>query len=240
VPIPVVIPSGPLSITEAESLAGEQLLAAFAQLLAAGSAGSTTVTPFVPLPVYPNPGGGPPAVNPLVLDTEQKQTMYRHLCIALAHSVILKPQVSTTPTADFIPEAYGTGLLDPGWLPLATAALRGAIILSSTPAGTATALNAEEVTATPTASRVPRADGAGHINSSWLLQDIWSEVPSGAINSSNTVFTTANTFRSGTTRVFLNGLRQKPSTQYAESAGNTITFASAPTAGSSIIVDYSR
>lgn len=239
-PIPVVVPSGPLAITEAESTAGEQLLAAFAQLLASGSSGSTTVTPFVPLPVYPNPNGGPPATNPLLLDTDQKQTMYRHLCIALAHSVILKAQVSTVPGANLIPEAGGTGLLDPGWLPYATALAKGVILLSSAPAGTATALNAEEVTATPTASKVPRADGAGHLSSSWLVQDVWGEVPTGTINSSNTVFTTANTFRPGTVRVFLNGLRQKPTTQYSESAGNTITFVSAPTTGSTIIVDYSR
>lgn len=93
---------------------------------------------------------------------------------------------------------------------------------------------------TPAADKIPMADSGGHINYAWLVQDIWGETPSGTVNGTNKVFTTANTFRSGTTRVYLNGARQKPGTHYSESAGNTITFVSAPSSGAVLLVDYSR
>lgn len=237
--IPVPIPGGPLAISDLETASGELLLTYFVQLLAAGTSGATLTTPPATVPIYPPPPTGP-TTKVVLLDTAEKQAIFRHLCIALARSSVLQSQTSTTPGADLVVKAFGTGLIAPGWFPLATAVLRGAVLLSSAPAGTATALNSEEVTTTPTANMVPRADGAGRISTSWVIQDIWNEVPTGLINSSNTVYTTANTFRSGTTRVHLNGIRQRPTTHYTESAGNTITFVSAPTTGAYILVDYSR
>lgn len=66
------------------------------------------------------------------------------------------------------------------------------------------------------------------------------EVPSGAINGTNTTFTLAHTALTGTESVFLNGLLQNAGVgnDYTIS-GATITFASAPTSGSVLLVSYS-
>ncbi len=66
----------------------------------------------------------------------------------------------------------------------------------------------------------------------------YNETPSGSINSSNTVFTTAANFTTGKTRIYLNGLRQLLGTDYTETAANQITFATSPITGSSLIADY--
>jgi hypothetical protein len=67
---------------------------------------------------------------------------------------------------------------------------------------------------------------------------VFNEVPTGSINSSNTVFTTAGDFETGTTRVYLNGIRQKLSTDYTETDTDEITFTVAPTTGDELIIDY--
>lgn len=68
---------------------------------------------------------------------------------------------------------------------------------------------------------------------------ITNEVPSGDINSSNTIFTLLNTPVTGTVNVYLNGLLQRPGTglDYTIS-GDTITFAKAPHTGSDLLVSY--
>lgn len=72
---------------------------------------------------------------------------------------------------------------------------------------------------------------------------IWNETPSGTVNGSNTVFTTATAYVTGTTQVTRDGLMLKPGgvdyTETSPSAG-TITFVTAPTTGSTILVSYSR
>lgn len=67
---------------------------------------------------------------------------------------------------------------------------------------------------------------------------VFNEVPTGSINSSNTVFTTASPFATGTTRVFLNGIRQILGTDYTETDTDEITFTSAPFTGDTLIIDY--
>ena len=67
---------------------------------------------------------------------------------------------------------------------------------------------------------------------------VFNEVPTGLINSSNTVYTTASNFSTGTTRVYLNKLRQVLGTDYTETAANQITFTTAPSTGDSLIIDY--
>ena len=63
------------------------------------------------------------------------------------------------------------------------------------------------------------------------------EVPSGAINSSNTVYTTAANY--GTSlAVFLNGIRQKKTTDYTETGAAEFTMVVAPTTGDILQVDY--
>jgi hypothetical protein len=67
------------------------------------------------------------------------------------------------------------------------------------------------------------------------------EVPTGAINGSNTSFTLANTPTSGTEHVYLNGLLQESGAgnDYTITA-NTITFIIAPLTGEKIRVTYRK
>lgn len=65
-----------------------------------------------------------------------------------------------------------------------------------------------------------------------------NEVPSGTINGSNVTFTVANAPSPATSlKVYLNSLRQVPTTDYTLS-GVTITFVQAPLTGSTLLVDY--
>jgi hypothetical protein len=65
------------------------------------------------------------------------------------------------------------------------------------------------------------------------------ETPTGAVNSSNTTFTLANTPIAGTEQVFLNGLLQEPGAgnDYTIS-GVTITYLTAPVTGDRLRVTY--
>lgn len=67
---------------------------------------------------------------------------------------------------------------------------------------------------------------------------ITGAVPTGTINGSTTVFTTAQNFDSGTTMVYLNGLRQARGTDYTETSDSTITMASPPVSGDELTMDY--
>lgn len=74
------------------------------------------------------------------------------------------------------------------------------------------------------------------MNSAAIIQ----EVPSGTVNGSTTAFTLANTpAQASTVIVYLDGLRQKPTTDYSIST-NTITFVTAPASGQTVTVDYSK
>lgn len=66
---------------------------------------------------------------------------------------------------------------------------------------------------------------------------VFNETPSGTINGSNTTFTIANTPTAGTVHVFLNGLLQRPTTDYTIS-GTTITMINIPGTGDYLLVDY--
>lgn len=61
------------------------------------------------------------------------------------------------------------------------------------------------------------------------------ETPTGATNGTNAVYTLADNYQSGTTAVYLNGLRE---THYTETGLDTITFDDPPIAGDTINVDY--
>lgn len=65
-----------------------------------------------------------------------------------------------------------------------------------------------------------------------------NEVPGGSVNSSNTAFTTASAFQTGSLRVYLNGIRLKGGgTDFTEGTqGFTMTVA--PTTGGILLVDY--
>jgi len=70
-------------------------------------------------------------------------------------------------------------------------------------------------------------------NTAWLYQ----EVPSGAINGSNTDFDTANEYAE--IAVFHNGLKLSETVDYTETDGDTITLATAPSTGDTLWVVYS-
>lgn len=80
-----------------------------------------------------------------------------------------------------------------------------------------------------------------------LIADVQAQLKSdyaynitGSINSSNKVFTLSANFISGTTRVYVNGIRLTPgaSYDYTEANNNQIVFTNAPDAGDLITVDY--
>lgn len=64
------------------------------------------------------------------------------------------------------------------------------------------------------------------------------EVPSGTLNGTNVTFTLSNTFIPISTSVFRNGLRERLSVGYTESAPNQLVFSTAPSSSDLITVDY--
>jgi len=68
------------------------------------------------------------------------------------------------------------------------------------------------------------------------LPPVRNEIPSGSINGSNTVFTTAAAYTQ--LAVYLNGLRLKKTTHYSETTSTTFTLVDAPIVGDVVMVDY--
>jgi phage-related tail fiber protein len=64
------------------------------------------------------------------------------------------------------------------------------------------------------------------------------EVPSGSINGVNAAFTIANSPVAGSVKVYLRGLRMRGGGVDYTLSDTTITFVTAPTTGSEILVDY--
>jgi len=77
-----------------------------------------------------------------------------------------------------------------------------------------------------------------------LLQEpVHNEVPGGLVNGVNATFTTFFQFKTGSTKLFRNGVRQEegPSADYVENVGlQSITFLVAPLAGDVLLIDYVR
>jgi hypothetical protein len=69
---------------------------------------------------------------------------------------------------------------------------------------------------------------------------VQNEVPGGLVNSSNTAFTTASIFQTGSLRVYLNGVRLKGGgIDFTEAGGlQAFTMVTAPTTGDLLLVDY--
>jgi hypothetical protein len=78
----------------------------------------------------------------------------------------------------------------------------------------------------------PAAGGGGGGGATPIVGD----VPSGAKNGINTVFTTSSAYAAGTVAVYLNGLREINFTETG--SGTTITFDDAPASSDTIVVDY--
>jgi hypothetical protein len=72
------------------------------------------------------------------------------------------------------------------------------------------------------------------------LIPIENETPSGLVNGVNAIFNSSNSFKPNSTKLYLNGVRQKLgiSNDYIEIAPNQIQFAAAPRTGDSLILDY--
>lgn len=71
-----------------------------------------------------------------------------------------------------------------------------------------------------------------------VVDDFENSTPSGTVNGVNTVFTLPSTpEENDSVLVFLNGLKQKQTTDYSVS-GTTLTFVVAPALGQSVEVYY--
>lgn len=81
---------------------------------------------------------------------------------------------------------------------------------------------------------VPPGGGGGGAG----INIVTGEVPTGSINGSNLVFTLASTYNTGSTMVYLNGIRCELGLDYTETTGHTITFSTAPSTGDDLRVDY--
>lgn len=66
----------------------------------------------------------------------------------------------------------------------------------------------------------------------------YNVTPTGLVNGSNKVFSISTTATD--VMVYLEGVRQKPTTQYVFSVGNTITFVDAPFTGQRVLVDHNN
>jgi len=76
--------------------------------------------------------------------------------------------------------------------------------------------------------------------SALLGQFVSNETPSGLINGSNAIYTTANNYISGSTRVYVDGVRQELGLHYTETGSNQITIDSGYIlqTGDRMIIDY--
>jgi len=71
-----------------------------------------------------------------------------------------------------------------------------------------------------------------------VIRSEFNETLSGTIDGSNKVFTTTKKFVLGSTRVYLNGLKNRLNTDYVESDENEITMDEAPRTGDSLYINY--
>lgn len=69
---------------------------------------------------------------------------------------------------------------------------------------------------------------------------IYNEIPSGVVDGNNLTFSTLESFRASSTRVFLNGLRVclGIGKGYQETGANQITFSEPPLPGDELVIDY--
>lgn len=67
---------------------------------------------------------------------------------------------------------------------------------------------------------------------------VFQETPTPATDGAQVVFTVANAYVSGTLMVYLDGLRQIPTTDYSETTSTTFTMVAAPDSDEVLRVDY--
>lgn len=64
------------------------------------------------------------------------------------------------------------------------------------------------------------------------------EIPTGAVNGVNALFTVSEAYLTTSLKVYLNGIRQTKPTDYTETSATTFTFVTPPTTGDLVRVDY--
>lgn len=84
---------------------------------------------------------------------------------------------------------------------------------------------------------------ADYATSTSIYQDavtgiVTNQVPTGAVDGSNTLFTTPSSYVAGSLEVWINGLKQIPGTHYTTTTPTTFTMSDAPATGDNIIVNY--
>ena len=96
--------------------------------------------------------------------------------------------------------------------------------------------------AAPAASTVLLADYATNTSvfQNGITGIVTNQVPTGAVNGSNTSFTTSTSYVAGTLEVWVNGLKQLPTTHYTETtpASGVFTLGDAPLTGDNVLVNY--
>ena len=70
--------------------------------------------------------------------------------------------------------------------------------------------------------------------------EVYGEIPTGPINGLNGSFVTTVPFRSGTERLYLNGVRQKRTDDYVAIPPVTLVFVLPPRLNDHVLVDYLR
>lgn len=80
------------------------------------------------------------------------------------------------------------------------------------------------------------AVGAGGGGDSFAT--VVAEVPTGTKNGTNVTFTVGHNFRTASTAVYRNGLREHLGVGYTEASANTLTFSTAPLSDDDLLVDY--
>jgi hypothetical protein len=68
--------------------------------------------------------------------------------------------------------------------------------------------------------------------------NLWAELPDGLIDGINATFTTCLPMYTGTLRVYLDGMRMTPGTDYTVLNATQFQFTTAPSVGSVVLVDY--
>ncbi len=148
--IPVLIPATPVAITDADTARAEAILEEFIQIVARGTSGGTPAlqTPASLVPDGMNPTG----LVPILFDTPAKQLLWRQFSLAIVRR------------ASSSPFASGTEV--------------GLTSLSSDPSDPLypIALNAEEVSTTPTPNGVPRARADGTLDPDWLSGSVGEDL----------------------------------------------------------------
>lgn len=91
----------------------------------------------------------------------------------------------------------------------------------------------------PTPSNATDASTKGYVDTKAGSQSlIRNEVPGGTINGTNTAFTTASSFATGSLRVYKNGIRLKGSGNDFTEGSSGFTMVVAPATGTILVVDY--